>query len=158
MPAKIDLTNQRFGKLTAVEGCRIYGLNGWRCVCDCGRSVMSPTGDLRRGKVISCGCVRNTRAGVLNRSHGKTGTKEYIAWKNMRARCNNPNYTNYKHWGGRGIKVDPRWDKFENFLTDMGPCPPGLTLERENNELSYGPGNCIWATYRQQIANRRRPG
>jgi hypothetical protein len=73
----------------------------------------------------------------------------------MHNRCSNPNETSYPHYGGRGIKVCERWGKFENFLADMGERPPGLTLDREDNERDYGPDNCKWASRSEQSKNKR---
>lgn len=73
----------------------------------------------------------------------------------MRWRCTNPNSPHYPNYGGRGITVCPEWSSFERFIADMGRRPPGMTLERKENDGPYTPGNCIWATPTQQARNKR---
>lgn len=95
----------------------------------------------------------------LIHGHTRRGDKspEYIAWSGMRQRCLNPRSPNYKYYGARGITIDPRWSKFENFLADMGPKPSLLhTLERLHNNGVYNKFNCIWATRQVQSRNNRR--
>jgi hypothetical protein len=74
----------------------------------------------------------------------------------MLLRCNNPISKSYKDYGGRGITICDRWLKFENFLADMGERPKGLTLDRRNVNGDYEPGNCRWATRKEQAMNTRK--
>lgn len=81
----------------------------------------------------------------------------YRVWANMLQRCNNKNNPMYKNYGGRGIKVCRRWNKYENFKKDMGIKPDGLTIDRINNNGNYEPNNCKWTTWKQQRLNQRKP-
>ena len=84
-------------------------------------------------------------------------TPTYISWAQMLNRCRNPKASNYDRYGGAGVTVCERWQQqFENFLIDMGVRPPGTTLDRYPNMAgNYEPGNCRWATPKEQTANRR---
>jgi hypothetical protein len=81
----------------------------------------------------------------------------YNVWRDMLRRCYDKNYTQYKDYGGRGIKVCPRWRySYKQFYADMAPRPPGLTLDRKDNDKDYTPENCRWATRAEQQQNQRR--
>ena len=78
----------------------------------------------------------------------------YRSWQMMKNRCLNPRATDFSYYGARGILVDTRWHKFDEFVSDMGERPPGTTLERINGDLSYCKSNCCWATRLEQARNR----
>jgi hypothetical protein len=131
---------------------------------------------LRNGGVQSCGCHRRdsmakrikahpewtASASRAMQTHGYGARLEdgrrnltYKIWGSMRQRCENPNAENYPYYGGRGIAVCERWQKFENFLADMGEKPDGLSIDRIDNSKGYEPGNCRWTTSSEQNRNRR---
>ena len=167
MPKIVDRANQRFGRLIALE---IHGTHPnrqtlWRCVCDCGNTIIVQTTKLANGNTKSCGCLQRDFARSLPHdqmlTHGharKDGmSSEYSTWRAMKNRCNNPKNIGYASYGGRGIKVCDRWaGSFENFLADMGSKPTAKhTLDRIDNNGDYCPGNCRWVPSSVQSRNKR---
>jgi len=73
----------------------------------------------------------------------------------MIVRCRSKNSTSYPSYGAKGISVCDRWDKFENFLEDMGERPRGMDLDRINPKDNYYKENCRWIT---KSENSKRTG
>ena len=126
----------------------------WFCVCSCGGTTITTTGDLLNGTTQSCGCLQRERTGKANKKHGKSYSRIYSIWRTMIRRCTDSNAVGFDKYGGRGITVCERWKSLDLFHADMGDPPAGKTLERKNNDLGYSPSNCCWATMDEQARNR----
>ena len=129
----------------------------WSCVCQCGVKTVVNGSSLRSGLIKSCGCYRSEiakKVGDRTRTHGMTKTSIYAIWDSMIQRCTNPNRKDYFKYGGRGIVVCNEWMTFENFISDMGERPIGLSLDRIDNNGNYDKANCRWATATQQGRNQ----
>jgi hypothetical protein len=138
------------GKTITVLGDGVESWCGKRttlCRCECGKEFKRRTNDVKRGRILSCGCIVPR--------HGQSGSPEHRSWKAMRRRCSNPNTSDWKDYGGKGIKVCDRWNDFRLFFQDMGPRPQGCTLDRIDSSKGYSPDNCRWSTSDVQSNNRR---
>lgn len=153
MVKALDLTGQKFGKLTPLSviserssAGRMYRF--WLCICDCGKEHKAKTEALRHGEVTSCGCARKDAAERRSFS-GLVQTPEYKLLSQLKKRCN-PKCNASKNYGKRGISVCERWSErgirgIQNFLEDMGPRPsPNHTIERKDVDGNYCKENCIW--------------
>lgn len=149
MSRLIDLTGHRFGRWTALgPGAPRH----WLCRCDCGTLKEVFIGNLRpKLKTKSCGCwgwSKEARSAQAH-THGFYGTGTYSSWRAMKARIKTRE--EYKH-----ISIDPAWERFEQFLLDMGPRPEGYSLERVDNSGNYCKTNCCWIPRGEQAKNTRR--
>lgn len=154
----IDLTGQRIGRLVVIGRIVLPTKTDramWRCRCDCGAVLVRSGGNLRRGTVASCGCYKREVAASFSGTHGQSKSLTYESWTQMRQRCLNPNHHAWASYGGRGITICAAWGSFEQFLTDMGERPVGTTLDRIDSNRGYEPGNCRWASNKEQQRNKR---
>lgn len=155
---RIDLSGKRFGTVVLGKDF-VKAPNGgtkWPYTCDCGYMGISWAETFKRQPNFTCPECRKKVIAAKRTTHGYKYTPMYRIWGSMRSRCNNPNHSSYKDYGGRGIKVCERWNDFKNFLDDMGERPsPDHQLERKDNSLGYSKDNCVWATVVEQSNNRR---
>lgn len=143
---------ERYGRLVVVQQ-RNPGERLVRCRCGCGNETAILYTQF--GKTRSCGCLRIETVIARSTTHGYSGTSIYMTWGDMINRCTNASHPRYADYGGRGVSVCDRWRRFENFLADMGDRPPGLTLDRIDNDGNYEPSNCRWTDPSTQAKNRR---
>lgn len=169
-----DLIGQIFGRLTVLK---YYGIRcgrvHWICLCVCGNTTVVSALNLKQEAIKSCGCLKKEIVNALlseNLVHGfaignACQKRFYGIWKNMKARCLNPNNPNFFRYGGDGISVCTSWLDFENFKKDMWQSYIKHVEEFGNRDTSldrfpnqsggYEPANCRWATEKEQILNRR---
>lgn len=146
----IYMIGKVFGKRTVIEDAGKDNSRNTivRCRCGCGREDIVVTSGLLNGRNQACPSCAQT-------IHNLSRSPIYRIWAGMRSRCNNPKSNSFHHYGGRGIKVCERWNKFENFVADMGERPDGMQIDRIDPDGNYEPGNCRWVTPKENSANRR---
>lgn len=153
----VNIVGQKFKRFTVLRKVVVIkGNSHYECQCECGNKIVISRHNLIYCENYACGCYFKEVAGSWSATHRKTGSPEYVSWSSMRRRCLNSKDDAYPNYGGRGIKICPRWSDFQNFLEDMGMRPTmNHSLERINNEKGYSPSNCKWALSIEQTQNRR---
>ena len=159
MPAAVDHSGETFNgvRLIRIVGRNRHGKKIYEAICPKCNETFFPTGNnVVSGGVRSCGC-NHENMGTHGHTRGGKFTKEYRTWAAMITRCTNPNADNYPRYGGKGTRVAPEWiDSFETFLDHIGFAPtPRHTIDRIDPYGHYEPGNVRWATYKEQMANKR---
>ena len=153
-----DLKGERFGRLVVLGYVGEYKKALWHCQCDCGKTTVVLASNLRRTTrpTRSCGCFNKDQSKLSNKTHGKHGTPEYIAWAGLKDRCLNPNSDAFKKYGAVGVTVSHEWkNSFEAFYADMGDRPSSQhSIDRKDNTKGYSVENCRWATKLEKTLNR----
>lgn len=133
----------------------------YRCRCLCGTERDVRVDLLKKGKSISCGCFAVEERIARQTTHGEgraqERTKEYKTWSNMISRCENENDISFRFYGAAlGVRVAEVWRRdYSAFLRDMGRAPTSEhSIDRIENSLGYRPGNCRWATAKEQANNK----
>lgn len=153
MPKLIDRTGLRYGRLLVVRrsGTDACKKVVWECLCDCGNTTHVNSTSLTTGNTQSCGCLFKEKI----TKHGGWQNRSYNTWRAMVRRCRKKHDKDYPRYGGAGIKVDPRWLTYENFVADMGEPPDSHTLDRIDPYGNYTKENCRWASLTTQARNIR---
>lgn len=165
---KQNIAGNRYGMLVALSPHH-PSRNGWywNVRCDCGTEKVARASKLTGGKIKSCGCSQWVETPERHASRighfgprvpwsNWIGTPTYRSWAGMLSRCTNQDHDHWEYYGATGIVVCERWRVFGNFLADMGPRPPGTSIDRwPDPHGDYEPGNCRWATPKQQMNNKR---
>ena len=159
-----EFIGKKFGRLTVIEALpRERDAGGvlkkemWLCSCECGNSHTSQKNHLVSGGTTSCGCLKKE----LRTTHGMSYDPLYQTWLGLRTRILTSSHKFFKHYGGRGLKMESEWvDNFPAFrewvLGNLGPKPsPEFSLDRVKNHLGYLKGNLRWATQSEQHNNCR---
>lgn len=165
-----DLKGRKFGKLLVLERAESNiepsgrKRTMWKCLCDCGQVTIVQACSLKSQSVRSCGCAKSERNQKYFTTHGCSKEKLYRLWKDIKKRCYNNNFKQFKDYGGRGIKVCDKWLndylEFRIWALNNGYNPNAkfgdCTIDRINVNGNYSPDNCRFVSMKVQNNNKRR--
>lgn len=163
-----DLTGRKFNRLQVIKQAdyKLFGGRkrvAWSCLCDCGNTCAVIAHLLKSGRTKSCGCLKAEKIRERCIKHNESNGRLYSVWIDMKKRCYNPKYKQYKDYGGRGIKVCDEWlhdfSAFKEFAlangydstAKFGEC----TIDRINVNENYCPQNCRFVDMKTQNNNKR---
>lgn len=170
MPGFKNLAGKKFGRLTVIERAEdIRQASGrkrvaWICRCDCGEIHVAQADSLKSGGTKSCGCLKAENNRAKWGKHNGSKDRLYGVWTDIKKRCYNPKYKQYKDYGGRGIQVCDEWlrdySAFRDFALKHGYDPDAkfgeCTIDRIDVNGNYCPENCRFIDMKAQRNNQRR--
>ncbi len=158
--------NQMSGNLKCIGVGQTNKFRKKQLVVQCTIHLNEPSFEVVKQNLVNgstTGCPECWRE--RHQTHGKSGSKIYNAYKGIIGRVLDPSHRDYSNYGGRGIDIDPRYNPrfenqglelaFENFYTDIGDIPSGLTIDRKDTNKGYWKDNIRITTIEEQQQNRR---
>lgn len=161
MSRYIDLTGQKFGRLTVIKKVEATTKNKgratWLCQCECGNTKRVLGQNLQNNHVRSCGCLSSESKAKRTYKHGYHGTRLYRTYTDMMRRCHNPKEPWFQSYGAKGITVCKEWYKnpkaFCDWAMDNG-YKDDLTIDRIDGTKGYSTENCRWVDFTIQSYNK----
>lgn len=139
---------EKYGRLHIIGEEKANGRTLQKCLCECGKIRYVPYFKLKSGHTKSCGCLKN-KYHIKNR-------RIYVAWWNMKSRCDSSKRKDSKYYHDKGILYCEEWKDyhaFQDWALENG-YSDDLTLDRINGNLEYCPENCRWISLEDQQRNR----